>query len=194
MAITIERTGRGGLHRYDQVPIHFEVRTELAVEVVDGGLGGLRLVEQPVDLPYVKDYDRMEGPPSTWTAQYDMRGWGIFLALDEGRPVGGAMVATDAHLMPLAHFQRDDLAVLWDLRVHPDRRRQRIGSRLLHAAGRWARGRGYRTLAIETQNVNVPACRFYASQGCDLVVIHRSGYARVPEVAHEVMLVWYLAL
>ena len=49
-------------------------------------------------------------------------------------------------------------------------------------------------MKIETQNVNVPACRFYAQQGCHLGAILRYGYAGCPEVAHEAMLLWYLDL
>ena len=48
-------------------------------------------------------------------------------------------------------------------------------------------------LKIETQNINVPGCRFYASQGCRLGEINQFGYAD-PRVSHETMLVWYLDL
>jgi streptothricin acetyltransferase len=49
-------------------------------------------------------------------------------------------------------------------------------------------------MKIETQNVNVPACRFYQRMGAYLGEIHRHGYAAIPAVAHEVMLNWYLDL
>ena len=49
-------------------------------------------------------------------------------------------------------------------------------------------------MKIETQNVNVPACRFYQRLGCRLGEIHRYGYAAVRAVAGEVMLNWYLDL
>jgi len=41
---------------------------------------------------------------------------------------------------------------------------------------------------VETQNVNVPACRFYVSQGCYLGAIRRFAYAELPD---EVQLLWY---
>ena len=47
---------------------------------------------------------------------------------------------------------------------------------------------------IETQNINVNACRFYAKQGCKLGGINRYGYGDHPQVKHEVMLIWYLDL
>ena len=89
---------------------------------------------------------------------------------------------------------RRDLAVLWDIRVHPDERGRGIGSRLLKCATDWASEGGCKWFKVETQNVYVPACRFYASQGCTLGAIHRYGYAGCPEVAHEAMLLWYLEL
>jgi GNAT superfamily N-acetyltransferase len=91
-------------------------------------------------------------------------------------------------------FEREDVAALWDIRVHPDERRRGIGSKLFEYAADWARRKGCRQLKIETQSVNVPACRFYAKQGCQLGAIHRYGYAGCPDVAHEVMLLWYLEL
>ena len=49
-------------------------------------------------------------------------------------------------------------------------------------------------MKIETQNTNVPACRFYQRMGARLGEIHRFGYVAVPAVAGEVMLNWYIKL
>jgi len=46
-------------------------------------------------------------------------------------------------------------------------------------------------LKVETQNINVPACRFYEKQGCHLSSINRNAYKAFPE---EVELIWSLAL
>ena len=89
---------------------------------------------------------------------------------------------------------RKDLAVLWDIRVHPDRRRSGIGTQLFKHAVKWAQSRGCTQLKIETQNINVPACEFYVKQGCHLGEINRYGYAGHQDVQHEVMLIWYLDL
>jgi GNAT superfamily N-acetyltransferase len=108
--------------------------------------------------------------------------------------VGGAAVASGAPVYPIDRFQRADLAVLWDIRVHPEYRRRGIGTRLFEYAADWARGKGFGQLGVETQNVNVPACRFYVSQGFVLGAIHRFGYAGCSDVADEVMLLWYADL
>ena len=49
-------------------------------------------------------------------------------------------------------------------------------------------------MKIETQNVNVGACRFYERMGCVLERVDRLAYSGCPEVAGEVMLVWHLGL
>jgi len=87
-----------------------------------------------------------------------------------------------------------DIAVLWDIRVQQSHRRHSVGAQLFHRGVSWAKQHGFRTLGIETQNVNVPACRFYAKQGCELAEIRRTGCSGCQEVAHEAMLIWHLKL
>jgi GNAT superfamily N-acetyltransferase len=184
------------LAAYATIPIAFEVRSVLRVEAMDHGLGGLRLVEEPVTPSYIKDYDAcQDGPPTAWPRQFDLRNWGFMLARDgeSARPIGGAAVAWNTDGVNLLEGQ-SDLAVLWDFRVRPEDRGRGIGAALLRQAAEWARQRGCTRLKIETQNVNAPACRFYARQGCELGVIHRYAYAGQPHVAHETMLIWYLRL
>ena len=86
---------------------------------------------------------------------------------------------------------RDDLAVLWDIRVHPELRRTGIGSQLFRSAVEWARQKGCKQLKVETQDINVPACRFYAAQGCELRTVNPDAY---PDLPHETQLLWYLHL
>ena len=89
---------------------------------------------------------------------------------------------------------RKDLAVLWDLRVQPDLRGNGIGTKLFIHAAEWARQRKCKYLKIETQNTNVPACRFYARLGARLGGVDRHGYAGCPSIENEVMLLWYYDL
>ena len=195
MPLVIEEIGPESYPLYDAIPIAYTVESVLRVDVLDGGLGGFRLVEEKLPAPYVKDYDRQgDDRPSVWAKEFDLSRWGILLARDGGQPIGGAAVALGAGVYPLDRFQRQDLAVLWDIRVAPEARRQGVGKALFRRAASWAKERGYGQLGIETQNVNVAACRFYAAQGCQLGAIHRLGYAGVAEVAHEAMLLWYLEL
>ncbi len=86
---------------------------------------------------------------------------------------------------------RDDLAVLWDFRVAPQERRTGVGSALFAGVERWARSRGCTELKVETQNINVPACRFYRSRGFTLRDVKEGAY---PELPKEIQLLWYKRL
>ena len=194
MAVEIHDIGVDLLRRYAEIPIAFEVKSVLRADPIDGGLGGIELHEEKAVPPYMKDYDAYEdGGPESWPNRFDVRNWGFFLARDGGRPVGGAAVAFDTPDVNMLRGRRD-LAVLWDIRVHPDVRGRGIGTGLFRHAADWSRKRKCRQLKVETQNVNLPACRFYAGQGCRLGEIDRYAYVGHPEVGHEVMLIWYLDL
>jgi len=182
------------LSEYSSIPISFEVRSILRVDLVDGGLGGIRLKEEPVARPYIKDYDARDGEgPTRWLKRFDVANWRLFIARDGERAIGGATVVINS---PEIHSLngRDDLCIIWDLRLCPEFRRKGIGTGLFNAVSRWARDRGCSQMAVETQNNNVPACRFYARQGCTLGEINRYHYIQHRSFADEVMLVWYLDL
>jgi len=144
-----------------------------------------------VSPPYWKDYDAyLDGHPSEWPRQFDLSRWTILAAYDRTRRVGGAVVIVDD---PQIDLLRDcpSCALLWDVRVAPDARRQGVGSALLEAAEERARERGARSLRVETQDVNVPACRFYHAHGFRLERTTPGAYAELP---NEVQLLWRKAL
>ena len=178
------------LEEYGTVSIAFEVQTVLRIVLVgESGLGGITLIEEKVAAPYVKDYDCEEGPVR-WRARWDLSNWGILSAFVGRERVGGAVVAFDTEEVDFLEG-RNGLAGLWDIRVIPRLRGCGVGTRLFQRALEWARERSCVTMKVETQNINVPACRFYASQGCHLGMIHRFAYRDYPD---EVELVWYKQL
>jgi GNAT superfamily N-acetyltransferase len=171
-----------------RIPIAFEVRSVFDVSAPEGGLGGLVLSERRLEVPYVKDYDAYEGEhPSQWSERFDVSSWGLIGAHANGARIGGAVIAFDTEGVRMLEGRRD-LAVLWDIRVAPESRGRGVGSALFRAVEAWAAARGCRQLKIETQNVNVPACEFYARQGCELGLINRFAYRELPD---EVQLLWY---
>lgn len=178
------------LDRHGETSIEFEVRTTFDIELVDGGLGGVRLAERPLDEPWLKNYDAADGGPSSWAARFDVSNWGLIGAYEDDRRIGGAVIAFDTPDVHLLRGRRD-LAVLWDLRVAPSWRRSGVGARLFAAAAAWATGRGCRDLEVETQQINVPACRFYRRVGCSLAAVDRFAYADLPA---ETRLIWHLDL
>lgn len=190
MNIIIEEISPDHLVEYASIPIAFEVKSMMSVELVDGGLGGMLLHEIPVG-PYIKDYDANGESPADWPKHFDVTNWGFFLARMGDQPVGAAAVAFDTTGVFMLEARRD-LSVLWDIRVRPEARG--AGIPLFRYAAEWSRARGCTQMKIETQNVNVPACRFYQRMGARLGEIHLHGYAAMPTVSHEVMLNWYLDL
>ena len=65
-----------------------------------------------------------------------------------------------------------------------------VGSALFGAAESWAAARGCTELKVETQDINVRACRFYEARGCRLRAIDRATYPGLDEV----QMLWYRAL
>lgn len=189
-SVEIREEGSLALEEYARVPIGFEVTCVLDVESATGP-AGLRLCERRLDVAYWKDYDAVEGAnPIQVAAQFDTTNWAAISARVDGLRVGGALLAFDTPSLHLLEGRRD-LVVLWDLRVAPEHRRRGVGAAVFRAAERWAVGRGCTQLKVETQNVNVPACRFYASQSCVLGAIDRFAYPHLPG---EIQLLWYKGL
>jgi len=148
------------LAEHGRLPISFRVDRRLEVTFIDGGLGGVSFRDQEVARPYVKDYDSIEGEgPTHWAGRWNLANWGLISAFLRGDRVGGVVLAFDTEGLDMLEG-RQDLAVLWDIRVHPDHRRHGVGQALFLAAETWARARGCRQLKVETQNINLPACRF----------------------------------
>lgn len=174
------------LVEHGSVPIRFAVRRVLEVCAVDGGFGGMTLTERAVDEPWIKDYNEIERP-ERWAARFNVSRWGLIAARDDGARIGGAVIAFGADDVMMLEG-RTDLAVLWDLRVAPEHRGRGVGGLLFRAVERWAAERGCRWLKVETQNINVDACRFYARRGCTLGGINRFAY---PDLPDEAQLLWY---
>jgi GNAT superfamily N-acetyltransferase len=164
MTIDIGGVTEGALVEYARIPIAFEVQTILDI-AVDHRHNGFRLSERLVATAYVKDYDTEADGPTQWPARFDTSRWGLMTARIGGRCVGGAAVEYDTPELDILEG-RSDLAVLWDIRVLPQNRRQGVGAASFGAARAWALARDCRQLKVETQNVNVAACRFYAQRGC----------------------------
>ena len=176
------------LTEYASIPISFTVTSAFSM----AGTADASLLEreETVVRPYVKDYDAVSDRPTDWPGRFDTSRWVLFLATDGGRRVGGAAVAARTAGLDMLEG-RDDLAVLWDIRVVLSHRRRGVGQLLFNAAETWALAHGCRELKVETQNVNVAACRFYAAQGCQLRVIRPNAYADCPG---EAQLLWYKSL
>jgi GNAT superfamily N-acetyltransferase len=137
MKVDIIEEPTSDLAGYGQVAIAFEVRSVLDV-VAAADDDRYELSERVVDIPYMKDYDAADGErPTEWPTRFDVSHWGFWAAMQRGRRVGGAAIAFRTPGLSMLE-DRQDLAVLWDIRVAPHVRRQGVGSFLLGAVERWA--------------------------------------------------------
>ena len=178
---------------YDRVSMRVDVRSYYRVEKVDRGLGGVRLVETEVE-PYVKDFCvGEESSVERWGRQFDISNWAFFMAFDGERPVGAVAVAARTEGVNML-AGRDDLAVLWDIRVEDEYKGRGIGQALFDLAAAWCREQRFTQMKIECQNNNVPAVKFYHKQGAVLSAIDEYAYYNEPEYRHETQFIWYLDL
>jgi GNAT superfamily N-acetyltransferase len=179
------------LDEHAKVPIDFQVDRILVPSTLQNGLSGIGLDEAQVVKPWVKDYDAEKGEgPTRWSKRFDTSNWGLLSAWKDSRRLGGIVVAFNTEGLDMLSG-RSDVAVIWDLRVHPNVRSSGVGTSLFRAAEDWAIHRRCRILKVETQNINLPACRLYARAGCTLRAIDLDAY---PDLPGEARLVWAKAL
>lgn len=132
------------------------------------------LVEETVYPPLRKDYDLRTITPAE-CARWDY----AVVAEADGSAAGFAAV----EFVPW-----NRRAVLWHLYVAPAHRRKGLGAQLLGQAERFARSVGARCLWLETQNVNVPAIRFYLRSGFHLCGLDESLYDPATVAPEEIAL------
>ena len=172
MNFEIEEKPISQLSDYGEIPIRFEVRS--VFEVIGDIPASAVLVEKNIQNPWIKDYDAIKGEgPTRWPKRWDVSNWGLLVAHVEDYLVAGCVLAYNTN------------------GVHPDYRGSCVGHRLFESAVQWARNRKCSELNIETQNINVPACRFYEQHGCRICRIDRFAYKEYPD---EIQLIWSLEL
>lgn len=188
MSVHVVREPPSTLAAYARVPIAFVASSIL--ETSQNADGSFMLSERR-HAHRVKNYDELPGEgPESWPRRFDISGWTFFAAYLDDERVGGAAVVIRSSEVEMLD-RRDDLALLWDIRVAPAVRGQGVGSALMHAAESFAAASGCVELKVETQDINVPACRFYQRHGFGLRAAVPGAYPEFPE---ETMLLWYKRL
>ena len=186
MRIDVEEEGAFALTEYASVPIAFAVREVVDVVEAPTRPGTFVLRSRVIEQPYAKDYDD-DGGPEAWASRFDLSYWCFFAARVADKRVGGATVVFRAPDVDMLRG-RQDVALLWDIRVAPDVRGRGVGAALVAAVEGWSVAHGAEWIEVETQNVNVPACRFYERMGLVLREVHPHAYASLPD---EDQLLWY---
>ena len=73
MKIAVREESITTLEEYASISIAFEVGSILDVIATANGLGEFVLTERSLDVPYVKDYDLIDGAePFRWAMQFDL--------------------------------------------------------------------------------------------------------------------------
>ena len=173
--IVIQRltaANQADLNRCDNA---FTVEAELCLAAEDGRIS---YTVQPVT-PYEKRYGPEVHDAQAYTSKPDHAAW---LAYVDGQLAGQILV----------HENWNRLALIWDIAVDPPFRRLGAGRRLIGQAVGWARGRGLPGVMLETQNINVAACRLYESCGFVLGGFDACLYRGVMPGTREIALFWYL--
>ena len=116
------------------------------------------------------------------------------MAFDGDKPVGGVTAVSRTKEIDMLD-SRDDLCVLWDIRVDDAYKGMGIGTKLFNMVVDWSKVNGLKQIKIETQTNNVPACKFYAKQGAILREYNEYACVNFHDVReHEIEVIWYLDL
>ena len=175
------------LAEYASVPIGFTVDETFDEDAIAALLRGQPAAPTPIAMPYSKNYDQYSNNhPTDWAKSFDLARWTIFAAYLRDQRVGGAILVFDDPQMELLS-DCPDCGVIWDIRVKPEMRGEGIGSALLRAVENAAFEKGARALRVETQQINIPACRFYEHHGFRL---ERATLGAYPEISTEIQLLW----
>ncbi|MEA3439973.1 MAG: GNAT family N-acetyltransferase [Chloroflexota bacterium] len=85
----------------------------------------------------------------------------------------------------------NNYAYIQDIAVDVRFRRQGVGKALMERAKQWARKQNLPGIMLETQDINVAACKFYKSCGFKLRGFDTHLYKGIEHVSDEIALYWY---
>ena len=88
----------------------------------------------------------------------------------------------------------NNYAYIEDIAVDAKFRRQGVGKELISWAKQWARQQNLAGIMLETQNNNVPACKFYERCGFRLAGFDQYLYKGLDPETQEIALYWYLLI
>jgi GNAT superfamily N-acetyltransferase len=183
MRIDVREESMASMEAYARISTAFRVERQFVLSSDPSMPSGVRLDEASVASPFIKDYDALpDNHPTDWSRRPDSTRWCVFAAFVGDVRVGGAI------LIPAdAHASDRGVAELWDLRVEFRWRRRGVARALWATVEAAAVAGRASMLDIETQQINVAACQFYAANGCVLVGVDESAYPLLPD---EVGLRW----
>lgn len=175
MNITVQKINGENHLDFGESDSSFIVSSKLLLHAEDGRIG-YTVVDVP---PYTKDYGRRRTDFAEFADSTDQT---AIIAYRHDEVAGQLMLRDDWTKYALIH----------DLVVDPKHRRQGVGRALIGYAVEWAKSAGFPGLTLETQNINVPACRLYESCGFELRGFDTQLYKGQNPATDEIALFWYL--
>jgi len=164
---------RSNMHDFNQSNESFIVTGRIIPKYENGHW---TYTEETFSEPYVKQYEKDEIDLS----YVEDNEKAVFFYYSDNNCVGQIMLSS--------HW--NGYALVEDIAVRQDWRHMGVGTALLKKAVEWAKERHFIGLTLETQDVNVSACRFYAKNGFVIGGIDHMLYSSFP-TANEVAVFWY---
>ena len=174
MNITIRQMDSQSLHQVDQFERNSIVNEHLMLQIQDNKISYSIVPVEPYEK--ILDVDSED-----YTTFIDNPQKVIFFADVDGKPAG------QIKLVPWWN----KFAYVEELAVDTEFRGKGVGRALMNRAIEWAKGQNFPGLTLETQDNNVPACRFY--EICGFVLSGFDLYAyKYLDNPSEIALYWYL--
>jgi len=171
MIVPVDHTNKVDFNKTNQP---FEVIGRLLPAFSNGAWTYTELL---YDVPEVKHYPEDDDNPEDYIGN---PGKAAFFCYEEGACAGQIKVWACWNGYAFIH----------DIAVTRDHRGQGIGTQLLDAAQGWAKSKGLKGFMLETQDVNLLACRFYAKRGFHIGGADTALYANFDN-ADEIAIFWY---
>ena len=141
--------------------------------------GGWQAEEELLPEPHMKTYEEEE---IDWTQYINQPDKHVFLAYEEKQFAGRIVLRRDWNRYAFI----EDIAVTMALRGRG------VGTTLMRQAEQWAREQGLCGLALETQDTNLLACRFYQKCGMHIGAVNTMLYRNFPKpYCDEIAIFWY---
>lgn len=176
MQIEIKQINQENQFDFGTCDASFTVDSRLILTIAHGKI--VYTIREVVP-PYIKSH----GPRRTDFAEYaDANDRMIFLAYVDHQIAGEVRITE-----PWNKY-----ALIDDLVVAPKYRGQGVGRQLIQQCITWAREKRFPGVTLETQDINVPACRLYKSCGFELCGFDTHLYRALHPGTDEIVLYWYL--
>lgn len=173
--IVIKRLNDENFHDVDNCDGTFVVDSELVLSVEGAHISYHTVTVEPYKKRYVPEQNR------DLRAYIDSPKGAVYLAYIEERVCGQMIIS----------LSWNNYALIEDLEVDVKFRRNGVGQALIEQAKSWASSLGLAGIAVETQNNNVSACRFYERCGFLLCGFDSNLYRGLNPNSTETALFWY---